>query len=283
MQMNTTHKKLALKNIIPRKVRSIIRRIYFDVLDITDTLTFRRKRLTPPRRLIFVGDGNFNKVGQEFLTYFRTLGGLKPDHRVLDVGCGIGRMAVPLTEYLTASGKYEGFDIVKGGIEWCQKKITPQYTHFHFHHADVYNKEYNPNGRFKASEYRFPYGDSSFDFIFLTSVFTHMLPDDLEHYMSEISRVMRPDAKCLITFFLLNEESISLIEAGRSTLPFSSAGNYWTTNPEIPESAVAYDEKFIQALYGKYSLSIGEPIHYGSWCGRKKFFSYQDIVIGVKR
>ena len=41
--------------------------------------------------------------------------GLKPEHRVLDIGCGVGRVALPLTRYLT-SGTYDGFDIVKRWI-----------------------------------------------------------------------------------------------------------------------------------------------------------------------
>ena len=46
---------------------------------------------------------------------------------VLDVGCGIGRMAIPLARYLNTDGKYEGFDIIPENIAWCQRAITPRY------------------------------------------------------------------------------------------------------------------------------------------------------------
>src|SRR5205085_890333 len=36
--------------------------------------------------------------------------GLEPDHRVLDVGCGLGPLAVGLAPYL-AAGRYDGFDV----------------------------------------------------------------------------------------------------------------------------------------------------------------------------
>ena len=62
----------------------------------------------------------------------------------------------------------------------------------------------NPKGRFRASECRFPWDDESFDFVLLTSVFTHMLPADREHYLSEIARVMSRGAKCVITHFILD-------------------------------------------------------------------------------
>lgn len=55
---------------------------------------------------------NVQRDGEQFLQYFIELGGLKPSDRVLDVGCGIGRLAIPLTQYLDARGGYAGLDIV---------------------------------------------------------------------------------------------------------------------------------------------------------------------------
>lgn len=153
---------------IKRKISSLLE-------DTLISLLGRRDDLTPPQRTLFVGGyADFKGVGEEFLRYFVELGGLKPHERVLDVGCGIGRMAVPLTTYLDKNGSYEGFDIVADGIHWCRKKITPKYPHFRFHLADVFNEKYNPHGRYRASEYHFPYERESFDFVFLTSVFTHI-------------------------------------------------------------------------------------------------------------
>src|SRR5205807_8842570 len=104
---------------------------------------------------------------------------------MLDVGSGTGRMARPLTRYLKG-GSYEGIDIVARSVQWCQRTYASRYPNFRFHFADIYNKVYNPDGKHKASEYRLPFETSSFDFFFLTSVFTHMLPQDMEHYLSEV-------------------------------------------------------------------------------------------------
>src|SRR4029079_3767129 len=49
----------------------------------------------PPRRLSFVGRGDFERTGNEYLAHFQTLGGLQTGDRVLDMGCGVGRMAAP--------------------------------------------------------------------------------------------------------------------------------------------------------------------------------------------
>jgi SAM-dependent methyltransferase len=140
------------------------------VLDARDAVLRRRDPLTPPRRLGFVGGGDFRTAGEAFRQLFVDVGGLRPEDDVLDVGSGVGRGAIGLTGWL--QGRYEGIDVVRRGIEWCQQAITPRYPNFHFQVADVYNRHYNPVGRFSASEYRFPFEDRSFDFVVLTSVFT---------------------------------------------------------------------------------------------------------------
>ncbi|MCX5858664.1 MAG: class I SAM-dependent methyltransferase [Proteobacteria bacterium] len=233
--------------------------------------------------MIFIGSGDFRKVGEEFCRYFFELGGLKPNERVLEVGCGIGRMAVALTGYLQERGSYAGFDIVAEGIKWCGEKITPRYPNFRFQLADIYNKNYNPQGKIKASEYKFPYPDKSFDFIILTSVFTHMLPQDMENYFSELARVLAKGGRSLVTFFLLNNESKKLIDEKMSARDFKNHGEgYRTENTNTPESAIAYEESIVKGLLEKYGLNLVIPIHYGSWCGRKNFLSYQDIIIARK-
>lgn len=239
--------------------------------------------MIPPKSLSFVGKGDFVTIGREFRRHFIDLAGLRPEHRVLDVGCGIGRMAIPLTEYLSPVGGYWGFDIVVKGIDWCQERITPKFPNFHFRHSDVYNKHYNPDGRVRACDYRFPYEDAFFDFVFLTSVFTHMLPADLEHYLREIARVLKPGGKCLITFLLMNEESRALIQAKKSDFEFvHEMDGYFTTRPDDPEAAIAYDEEIALQFFERCGLTVEPPLRYGSWCGRKKYLSYQDIVVAGK-
>lgn len=220
---------------------------------------------------------------EQFLNYFKYLCGLKPNEDVLDVGCGCGRSAASLTQYLNKSGRYEGFDINPILIDWSVKNISSNYPNFHFQLADIFNGSCNPMGKYKSSEYKFPYQDSSFNFVFLLSVFTHMLPQDMENYLSEISRVLRKGQRCLITHFLLNEQSLSFIDAKLSTLDFNYVfENYRTISKTTPEDAVAYAEGYIRELYRKFGLEILNPIQYGSWCGREQYLSYQDIIVAVK-
>lgn len=261
-----------------------MRRVYYLIHDTVASLLGRPDPLTPSEeKIAFIGGGDFKIIGEEFRRYFLELGGLKPQEKVLDVGCGIGRMAVPLTKYLKGQGGYEGFDIYKPGIDWCREKITPRYPNFRFQLADAYSKHYNPEGKQPASAYRFPYPQESFDFVFLTSVFTHMLPADVENYFSEIVRTLKSGGRCLITFFLLNQESLPLIKEQKSSLDFPyDFGYYRLMDANIPEAVVGYDEAGVLDWFEKYGLSIKPPIHYGSWCGRTNFLSYQDIIVAAK-
>lgn len=246
------------------------------------------KSLIPPfyiRSIVgnVVNPDYYLSIGEQFFNYFKYLCGLKRGENVLDIGCGCGRTAIHLTGYLDPGAKYEGFDIVPALIEWCTANISAKYPNFHFQVNDIFNENYNQKGRYKASEYRFPYADATFDFIFLLSVFTHMLPPDMENYFSEISRVLKKGKKCLITYFLLNAESLFHIESNLSTMAFNNIyENYRSVSNTVQENAIAYSEDYILSLYDKYGFKIVKPVYHGSWCGRANYLSYQDIIIAVK-
>lgn len=256
--------------------KSIARRVLWAP---SDLLHRRRDPLVPPRGLSFVGAGDFHQTGHEFLGYFRELGGLRPDDRVLDIGCGVGRMAVPLIEYLDG-GSYAGFDVGKEMISWCRREITARRPDFEFTWAPVYNGKYNPFGTVTASEFRFPYEDSSFDFAFATSLFTHLLRDDARHYLEETARVLRPGGTCLLTFFLLTAEAEQRVAAGEARLDFRYATDGGlAVNRRRPEEAVALREAELRAILAEAGLAIREPPRAGAWSGRPDGLTLQDIVV----
>ena len=234
-----------------------------------------------------------NKVGERYVNWFKELCGLRPEESVLDIGCRDGKMAKPLSKYLT--GRYEGFDIDKKEIEFCQKEITSKNSNFNFQVVDLFNGTYNPTGKLPASKFKFPYKDKIFDFIFLTSVFTHMFPKDIEHYISEITRVLKDNGRCLITFFLINDEVRQLmkdidpkllVSSGThrrgEVMKFIDCGIYNTIDEKIPERAIAYEERIMKSTLKNNGLKV-KKVYYGYWCGRKKnFLSYQDIIIVEK-
>ncbi len=57
----------------------------------------------------------FKANGEEFLRVYKEICGLQPDEKMLDIGCGIGRKTLPLTQYFNERAVYEGVDITKAG------------------------------------------------------------------------------------------------------------------------------------------------------------------------
>ena len=277
-----------IRALVPKPLRPGFRRAYNYVHNkfLLKKLFGHYASLIPPLDLMHDGPAGFEEFktnGEEFFRYYTEVCDLKPHERMLDVGSGIGRKTFLLTDYLNTEGSYEGLDIVKAGIDWCTERITRKYPRFKFQLIDVCNQHYNPTGRYKASEYRFPFADESFDFVVLGSVFTHMLTEDMEHYLCEVARVLKTGGRCLISFFLLNESSVRLMRADKSAIDLNiSLGSCWVADASDPGAATGYEEDFVLALYDKYNLEIKEPVHYGAWCGRETFLSYQDLILAFK-
>ena len=273
---------------VPMRVQSLVSRVRDLAQEGLDRLLGRTDPLIPPARLMFVGGSrrDFHALGDKWVQTFIRLAQLKPHERVLDVGCGVGRMATALTRYLSSEASYEGFDIVPAGIAWCQQAISSRFPRFRFQHADLYNKGYNPGGVLKAVDYRFPYPNGAFDVVILTSVFTHMLPADVRRYLAEIRRVLSPGGRCLATFFILDAQARQLIQAGtvEPSRRFShDLGGYWVMDPKVPEATLAYGEDAVRAMFQEAGLAIREPIHYGGWAGgsRGRTNHSQDIVVAA--
>jgi SAM-dependent methyltransferase len=202
--------------------------------------------------------------------------------RVLDVGCGVGRFALPLLDYIDAShgGSFDGFDILREGILWCQSTITARYPHFRFIHVDLFNPHYNAAGKLDARTFRFPYADGSFDFVLLSSVFTHLLPDEVDHYLSEIARTTAVGGRTYITWFLRTPESLAGVAAGRARLDIRHhQGRFAVMDPDLPQKAIAYDEEWVLERYRGHGFRVVTPVTYGKWSGCQGRDSFQDIVI----
>lgn len=228
------------------------------------------------------GFGGRETVGPRWFNMLMRDAGLKPGDSVLDVGCGLGRIAVPLMSYLTA--RYEGFDIDAKAVGWCSENITPRAPNFRFKTAEVYNNRYNPEGKAAAETFTFPYEDGAFDVAFLASVFTHLLTKPVANYLKELRRVLKPGGRCVASYFLLNEAAERAIAA--KTVPANrrfrtSMDGCRVQHAAVPERAVAHYETTIRALYEESGLRILD-IRYGRWSGHPDAIDGQDIVFAVK-
>lgn len=261
---------------MPVNLRYLSRKLLYLPVDILS----RRQELVPPKGMIFTGRGDFLKSGETFFSHLLRHGEITPGSRVLDIGSGIGRMAVPFTRYLSEAGSYEGFDIVQSGVDWCNKNITAKFPNFNFRHTPLKNDLYNLSTNEKASKFTFPYESDTFDFAFLSSVFTHMMPEDVENYVSEIGRVLKSGKLCFATFFILDEESRENMVVRGSKSFDHSFGSYSLMDKNVKEANVAYEREYIFRLITSKGLKV-EKFFRGSWSGAVsgELNEHQDIII----
>jgi len=231
---------------------------------------------------MLVGDDSFNETGQLLMKDLLEFAHLRPHENVLDLGCGFGRVAIPLTEYLSATARYDGVDVVPDAVSWCRRNIEHLHPGFRFHYADLANTMYNPTGTVQAADYEFPCQDGSVDLVFATSLFTHMLPADVTQYLRQSARVLSPQGRLLASFFVLDDCAWELVHRPGHGFPFvhEMAGAY-VVDPRLPEAAVAYREQDLLAMLDSAGLELKAPIRYGEWSGRADGSWGQDTVVAA--
>jgi ubiquinone/menaquinone biosynthesis C-methylase UbiE len=119
----------------------------------------------------------------------------RPGDRVLDFGCGAGRMLRHLHE-LANTCELWGVDISAEHIFWCKRHLSPPF-------------------RFATTTKvpHLPFEDRSFRFIYCGSVFTHI--DDLaDAWLLELRRILTPDGRLYVTIH--DNRTIELIDGGRA-------------------------------------------------------------------
>lgn len=266
--------------MLPPTLRFAARWLYHLPQDIYEGMFLSQHHMRPPRRLIFTGAGDFLNIGHAFVEDFKSKQLIHQGSIILDVGCGIGRLAIPLTGVIR-NGSYEGFDIMRAGIEWCQKHIAASHPQFHFTHVELSNDLYRSEGK-AADHFVFPYPDETFDFVMVISVFTHMVPGELQHYMNEIARVLKRGGHCYATFFLLNEDSRKAMDVDDHDFSFPyDHGQYRLMDEKVKSANVAYDEEYLfNTLIDRSRLSI-VSVEYGSWSHRNSTspIDFQDRVV----
>src|SRR5258705_7027013 len=261
-------------NRLRRRARRALDYLAAAHIDLRLWLTGKSDPELPPLRMRFVGTGDFRAIGQEMLDLLVRYGGLRRTDRVLDVGSGIGRVAIPLARYLDPAATYDGFDIVRSGVAWCRRHITPRHPNFRFRLVHVRSSEYRGRGA-DASRFRFPFDDTSFDFAFATSLFTHLVFAETRQYLREAHRVLAPGGRLFATFFLLDDFARSQLPSRDPRFQFAYAdGPQRLANPDNPAGRVAIDESAGLELLREAGFAA-PAIHYGQWCERPGGVTFQ--------
>ena len=124
--------------------------------------------------------GDFDEVGQaevKLLRYF----GLNESDFLVDVGCGSGRLAIPLS--LTHKGGYLGTDVVPEALEYARERVKRKDWRFEF-----------------VDALKIPLPEGSADMVCFFSVFTHLIHEQSFQYFEESFRVLKPGGKLVFSF-----------------------------------------------------------------------------------
>lgn len=225
------------------------------VFDLLPALMFRELRSIPPNYLrIRVGVGNdvfsnqikYLTAGKNFWFYMLANGYVTLDSTIVDIGCGCGRFAHHLRDYVCSgerfSGRYHGIDIDHEMLDWCRRHFDAERFTFtqSTHRSSVYR-----NDRAGDASFELPFQSASANLVFSTSLYTHLLPDELENYTREAFRVLKPGGVMAMYVFSVDHPPHSF--GNRHTF-VHRLGKAFVESVENPEAAVAYEEEYLLDL-----------------------------------
>lgn len=210
----------------------------------------------------------------------------------MDIGCGTGLLALASKPFLGKDGEFTGIDVMEKNIKFCREHYPP--ANFKFMHFDVKNTSYAPTQ--KGFKLTLPAKCESSNLVTALSVWTHLNEEDAMFYFNEIYRVLKPDGKAIITFFLLDETyrnslDIRSRQEGRyhktSQLRWvfdkSSYGSDAWLYPkwaDVPEEAIGIIEIGLDRLVSNSGMKLIDH-HQGNWKEIPGIY-FQDILIFQK-
>jgi len=216
----------------------------------------------------------------------------KDQNLILDVGCGTGLLGIASEPFLGQGGKYTGIDVMKRDIDFCRRHYSS--ANYEFVHFDVSNPAYAPKQKHTGAEW--PVESECFDLATALSVWTHLNEEDASFYFREIGRVLKPDGKAIITFFLLDEtytNSLGIRSRQEGRFHMTPQSDWVFDQPsygsdawlhpawaKVPENAIGISEVGLDRLITDSGMKLID--HYpGSWKEVPGVF-FQDVLIFQK-
>jgi SAM-dependent methyltransferase len=145
------------------------------------------------------------------------------------------------------------------------RHLEPLLPNFRFSLADIHALGYNLAGAVTASAYHFPFAAAEFDAAVVSSVFTHMLADEIENYVANLGRVMKPDAPIFITALLFDGEAERAVAQSAAALDFRHhVGPCITFDCNNPREGIAFPEAWLTEVLRREGFEIG-LIQRGNW------------------
>jgi len=223
-----------------------------------------------------VSESDYRAVGKFVAIDLMHLGLLWTNSRIVDIGCGCGRVAAHLAPVLNESGRYWGFDTWRKGIDWATEEISSVYKNAEFKLLSNSPGAKDP-GYVGESAYTIPLADASVDLVLCASLFTHLTFEAALGYLREIRRLIGPSGRAFVSCFILDEEAEKVLAPHRLT--GDSFGKY-------SQHEGFFDSYFRPETFARLFEESGlTPViqRYGHWRGRaysqRRPIGYQDLFI----
>ena len=165
---------------------------------------------------------------------------------VFDFGCGCGRVARQLIQQRPRPRRYVGIDLHRGMIRWCRENLAPRAEGFEFHHHDVRNYMFNPDGS-SPDVLPFPAEDRAFSLVNAWSVFTHLTQGQVVHYLRECARVLSDVGVLHSTWFFFDKREFPMLQDHHNALYISDLD---------PSAAVLFDREWVRSQAREARLNI---------------------------
>jgi SAM-dependent methyltransferase len=202
--------------------------------------------------------------------------------RIIDIGSGCGRMALPFTQIIK-TGRYFGTDVFVDGINWCKSNISNAHPCFQFELQTVMNNYYFGGDVKPSDEISLSFADSgSIDFVFAISVFTHLVEQDAQRYLNEIARCLTPDGVAYLTCFIIDDPFHNYVRSTNkhTAVQRVSGGHFQAYSGQ--DFFAGYEMPHWQHMNRKAGLEVYgfDP---GTWADKPGGRHYQDSFIITKK
>lgn len=230
-------------------------RVVGNALSSTYSLLNPLTRNLPPNHLrVRVGVGNellfsharYLTGGNAFWMTLFARGWLKLDSNIVDIGIGCGRYAHTLRDLdfygEGYTGTYTGIDIDEELLAWCRKHFDER--RFRLLLSGHRSSSYKGAGG-KSGGGTEEIADATQDLVFSTSLYTHLLTEELTYYTRESARMLKPGGRMMMSYFSLTTPPPTY--GGRHTFRHRDGIAHYESEKQ-PTAAVAYHDEDLRKL-----------------------------------
>lgn len=237
----------------------------------------------------WVGGSDPELVGNACYGILNRYISMNESSRLLDFGCGIGRVLLSVLKHRASVTQITGFDIMPQVVKFCEANIAPAFPNSSFEliggsndHYDQFINAAGSNVAINNEQVVHKYA-GKFSGAYAFSVFTHVEMDDFRSLLKLLVRLLEPGGELLFTAFLLTPFSRRAIDQRVCLFPFGDTayeadGMVFTGNITDRLGFIAFDLALVEQMVFEAGLVITHVEH-GAWPGSGFSSSLQDVIV----